>query len=235
MAIKGKGRTRGRRIVAAPPRPQLMVRKKPLYARRWVWAAVALAVLAALSFLIWRTVQSRAEEARQEREARAVQTYSNLVQRRFPPDTQTAPPNRFLLFPTLIKDLDKLGKGRVPGPAAAKAARNFGNAAKDAAEGIDAIDVTRVIPEEFPETRIQTLDSQFLMVQSFRLYQNIAKAMGAAAEASGRARQQFIARAKQLVPQANALFNRGEQKLINIRVRLGIQTILPPQPQPPGG
>src|SRR6266542_3863692 len=43
MAIKGKGRTRGRRAVAAPPKRAVVVRKPPIWRRRWVWLAVGVA------------------------------------------------------------------------------------------------------------------------------------------------------------------------------------------------
>jgi hypothetical protein len=45
MAIKGKGRTRGRRAVAAPPKRAIVVRKPPIWRRRWVWLALGVAAV----------------------------------------------------------------------------------------------------------------------------------------------------------------------------------------------
>ena len=49
MAIKGKSKSRGgRRVVAAPPRPTLVVRKPPIWKRRWVWATLGTVGAAAI-------------------------------------------------------------------------------------------------------------------------------------------------------------------------------------------
>src|SRR2546427_828167 len=46
MAIKSKGRTRSRRTVSAAPKRGLVVRKPPIWGRRWVWLVVAVAAVA---------------------------------------------------------------------------------------------------------------------------------------------------------------------------------------------
>ena len=56
MAIKGKSKSRGRRLVAASPRPQLMVRKKPVFARWWFWTIVGVAILGPVVILAARAV-----------------------------------------------------------------------------------------------------------------------------------------------------------------------------------
>ena len=45
MAIKSKGRTRSRRTVSAAPKRGLVVRKPPIWRRRWVWLVVAVAAV----------------------------------------------------------------------------------------------------------------------------------------------------------------------------------------------
>src|SRR5438034_709031 len=145
MAIKGKGRTRSRRVIAAPPRPQLVIRKKPIWKRRWVWAAVGLAAAAGITTAVLLHIRST-----NERELKAA--------------TQKAD--------TVISQ------------------------AKATVAKIQAIDVTKVIPEDsevtFPgtargkgATRDFFINVQFLMTQAFGLYQDAAELMKQAATLTG--------------------------------------------------
>ena len=88
MAIKGKGRTRSRRVIAAPPRPQLVVRKPPLWRRRWVRVVVVLIVLAGIGTGV--TISVRRSHARhfKAKEVAGIEAYAAKLRSAFE-STQT--------------------------------------------------------------------------------------------------------------------------------------------------
>ena len=64
MAIKGKGRTRSRRVVAAPPRPQLVVRKPPIWRRPWFLIAFGVVAVAGILVAVLTGIHSRRPPSR---------------------------------------------------------------------------------------------------------------------------------------------------------------------------
>lgn len=225
MAIKGKARTRARsrRVVAAPPRPPQYIRKRALWARRSTWILAGVAALAGLALLVvfFKVLPDR-EKARNSREAIAVQTFAELVKRHFPPSAQPIG-SQYQLFPTFAGDIDQLAK--TPQDLA-DTARGLERQATKSSEGVDGIDVKKVIPDEFPQTRVDMIRAQFLIRQSFDLYRNVAESLRAAAGASRGDRAKFVEQAKSLATKADGLFAFGWQIVINAETRLGI-----PQPR----
>lgn len=230
MAIKGKGRTRGRRVVAAPPRPAIVVRKKPFYKRRSVWIAAGAVALAAILFGVFLGIRSRTERAEREREVAAMDTFTNMVRNGFPPGARPVPPSGYELFPELREDLGKLAGGELSAEEASQKGERLEQQARASAEKIDPIVVREVIPEEFPQTRLDLIDSQFMMVQALNLYERVGGLMRSAADAAAPAKKALGRQATQLASSAETLFNRGYQALVNERIRLGIHQSLPPQP-----
>src|SRR5947207_3447817 len=121
MAIKGKTKGRSRRVVAAPPRPPMYVRKKPIVRRPWFLANVS------------------------------------------------------------------EGPG-LKGPGA---------------------------------TRLVLVESQYLINQSFLVFQNVGQLMSQAATLHGKARTDLVDQAKALATSAQNLFRRGYQKIQTLRSELG--------------
>jgi hypothetical protein len=227
VAIKGKSRSRGRRLVAASPRPQLMVRKKPFWAKWWFWSIIGGVAVVLILFLVTNSVHKGNQRKRHERLAGAVQTFGGLIESKFPPSAHALGPTQFQMFPTLQADLDKLDKNQVTNRVAAATAKNFGAAAKQSGDAMAAIQVSKVIPQEFVSTELDLLDAQFLMVQSFKTDEVIAGLMTAATQVTGAQRTAILDQAKLLASQAAAQFDLGYSKLVNIRLKLGIQTIAP--------
>jgi hypothetical protein len=231
MAIKGKGRTRGRRMVAAPPRRQLVVRKPPVWRRRWVWAVAGLLVLGGILAAILTAVGNRAEEARTERETLAVQKYLDRVRTEFPDEVQNVPPDLVVIFPSVSQALPQIGK-EISAPEAKRKGREVAEAANAAAEGIQDIPLTELIPAEFRADRATLEDAQFMVVQAFRIYERIGALMQAAGEASGPERRVLVEQAQELSGQAGALFDRGYGKVVRIANRLRISTAVTPVTSP---
>jgi hypothetical protein len=231
MAIKGKGRTRGRRVVAAPPRRQLVVRKPPIWRRRWVLAVAGLVVLGGIVAAILTAVGNRADQARADRETLAVQRFLDRVRTQFPDEVQNVPPDLVVIFPSVSQVLPQIGKDVSPAEAERKG-REVAGAAKAAAEGIQAIPLADLIPAEFGGDRAALGDAQFMLVQSFRIYERIGSLMRAAGEASGPERKTLVEQAQELTGQAGALFDRGYGKIVRIANRLRISTAVTPVTSP---
>jgi hypothetical protein len=231
MAIKGKGRTRGRRTVAAPPRRQLVVRKPPIWRRRSVLAAVGLFILAGILWAVLAAVDSRSNRARTERETAAVQRLFNRVKAEFPAEILPVPPDLVVIFPSVSQDLPLIGTDLSLREARRKG-RDVATSARSAADGVEAIPIADLIPAEFPGHRTTFTDAQFLMGQAFRLYERIGALMQTAANVSGEERQVIITEAQELTSHAGALFDRGYAKLHRVANRLGISTTVIPSPAP---
>jgi hypothetical protein len=234
MAIKGKGRTRGRRTVAAPPRRQLVIRKPPLWRRPWVWAIVGLLVVGGIVWGILIAVGNSAERARTERETAAVQRFVDRIQEEFPDDVMNVPPDLVVAFPQVAQDLPQIGKEVTPSQARRRG-RAVAEAASSAADGINVIAVSQSIPAEFPGVRAAFEDAKFLLLQSFRTYERIGALMEMAADLRGDQRQALVEQAQELVTQAGALFDQGYREIVRVATRLRVPTAVssPPTTPPP--
>ena len=111
MAIKGKGKTRSRRVIAAPPRPQLVVRKKPVLARRSTWIAVGAVLLAGILVAVFIGVSNLMDSRKLDRQAAAVQQYVNLITAQLPATAQPTGPTSWNLFPDLDQRMADLDSG----------------------------------------------------------------------------------------------------------------------------
>jgi hypothetical protein len=241
MAIKGKGKARSRRVIAAPPRPQLMIRKRPFLARRSTWVALGAIAVAAVALAVFLGIRSNRAEAREGRERIAVQEFANLVQRQLPAGGEQLGASQYLLYPKLIEDLTRLSAGDLKAKTAKTRGQDLARGAGRARDGVNAIIVREVIPEEFPETKSDLTLAQFLMAEGFGAYQRVGRLMATAADAEGAQRTAIVEEATLLATQGGNLFDRGWSILAGIRSRLGIAQPfnpfpeqVPPVPQPTG-
>jgi hypothetical protein len=244
MAIKGKAKGRSRRVVAAPPRPPVYVRKPPLVRRAWFLAIVAVVAVAGILTAVLISVSNDHREARKQHAIVAVNTFAATVEKAFPPapDSQALPPTGFAIYPSLLTDLDAVAKGdkAIKGDEKGKSLEESAKASGDA---ISAINVRTLVPEDADvsegpglrgpgATRLVLLESQFLMQQAFAMYQRVGGLMAQAATLDGKPRTSLIEQAKSLTTSAQNLFRRGYQKIQTLKAELGI---LQQNPFPAGG
>jgi hypothetical protein len=233
MAIKGKGRTRSRRVIAAPPRPQLVIRKPPIWRRRWVWAILGGMALAGILAGVLTALHHRHERAFLKREAEAVQSFTNTLQKRFPKEFTIISPDVPQLFSDLQTNLNDLSSGKLSSKDAATKADALISSANRAAQGVEAVNVARLISADFTAstapnseatgaTRQQLTDAQFLMAQGLRLYAHAGELMKSAAEAKGSQMKDLVTQAGDLASQGGGLFSRGYRSLLLIRNVLGL-------------
>ena len=237
MAIKGKTKSRSRRVVAVPPRPPVYVRKPAFWQKRVFWVGVAVvAVLAVLTGVLLSVNSSREKDLKAKTSA-AVNSFKAQLEGKLPPppDSQPAPPTGYTLYPTLAANLDKLAAGRLKD--AEKNGASLVGSAKASGEAIRDLDVRKLIPEEatygevksvrgLGATRLVLNESKSLVAQSFRIYESIGELIKTAAVMTDEGQvKAIVEQAKKLEQQASALFHDGYQKIINLQGQLGtIQT-----------
>jgi hypothetical protein len=233
MAIKGKGRTRGRRMVAAPPRPQLVVRKPPMWRRPWILIVVGVLAAGGILTAVLISIHSGNVRKLKDREAAAVGTVAQQFVAQFPPDRQ-AVQNLYLFYPALSGDLDKLPTGELSATDADAEAQTLLDSATKASAGIAKVNVEKLIPTSFTVshvagahgkglTRAELVQARFLMQRAFDIYASMATVMRAAVEAKDAKQTALIDDLKQMANQASDLFAQGWQILVGIETRLGIQ------------
>jgi hypothetical protein len=235
LAIKGKGRTRGRRTVAAPPKRAIVVRKPPIWRRRRLWAAAGLVAVAGIAAAILSAMHSHDVAARKEREIKAVRGYLNQFQFHLPADRTPIPPDAIVIFSSVQDDIDNFKD--LSRAQAEKKGKDVTDAATKSSGGLEKVRIAGLIPEEFATDRAELGEAQFLIVQAYRLYEPVGALFQQAAGVSGEARQALLDQAQSLMNQSGALFDRGYVKIVRMANRLGIpiKTAFQPAPNTPGG
>jgi hypothetical protein len=246
MAIKGKTKSRSRRVVAVPPRPPLYVRKPPFWQRRIFWVGVGVLVVAGILTVVVLNMQSNHRKHVKALTLTAVGQFQNAIEKTFPDDAQKAPgTSTWQLYPSLATDLTDVESGKLTGSAAGSKATNLQKSAKTTGDAIDALKID-VIPEDsiYGEvasvqgkgaTRLVMNDAKALIVQSYRVYGSIGSLMQQAATTTdATARKALVDDARQLLIQAQTLFSRGFSKITNVRSQLAPPTPANFQPGQPG-
>ena len=231
MAIKSKGRTRSRRTVSAAPKRGLVVRKPPIWRRRWVWLVVAVAAVAGILVGVSSVLHSHAVKAKADRETLAVRKVLNQLRAKLPDDRRAVPPDVVVIFPSVTQDLPKIGKD-IRGDAAKQRGKEIADQAKTSSTALLAIPVDALIPAEFQTDRDTITDGMFLISRSIGLYQQVGAMVQTAADLSGPDQKSIIDQAIQLTQQAGSLFDQGYRKILNVTNRLNIPTTIPFNPPP---
>jgi hypothetical protein len=235
VAIKGKGRTRGRRVVAAPPRPQLVVRKPPIWRRRWVLILAGIVAAGGILTAVLISMHSGNVKKLKDREAAAVATLGQQFVAQFPADHQIGQSNLYFFYPSLSDAIDKLDKGQLAAKDADTVAQNLLDSATKASTAIAKVKVETLIPTSFTVSRVaaasgkgitrtELIEARFLMQQGFGLYGSMSTILKTAVEAKDAKQKALIDDLKQVGNQASQLFNQGWQIVVGIQTRLGIQS-----------
>jgi hypothetical protein len=221
VAIKSKGRTRGRRAVAAAPRRALVVRKPPIWRRPWVWILLGVLAAGGIAVGIVSTLHSRGVTAKTSREASAMNRFFVQFGGAMPDDREAVPPDALVIFPSVTSDLQKIGKD-IKGDAIKTRGQEISDAAKESVTKIQAIPVERIIPAEFPQDRATVKDALFLISRAIGLYEQVGGIVRAAADVPAKDQKALIEQATALTQQAGALFDEGYRKLLRLGNRLKV-------------
>lgn len=190
MAIKGKGRTRGRQVARAPRRAPIEV-KPPFFLRRWVQVSLAFTAGILLMVLgVWVTNGLRQQRARDRAKADAADQRTAALRWQSEVEgalgkvgtlTPGAPPS---VLPAIGDTIGALQKGKVP----AGAAETLRTAREDARGAIDPIQAFALADDlrgkGFDQGEVNYfLNSQERLVEALQLYQRAAAIAARAAVA----------------------------------------------------
>jgi hypothetical protein len=230
LAIKGKGKTRSRRAVAAGPKPVYVVPKKPPLARRSVQLGALAALLLVIgAILLWTYLNQRADRRVQE-QAAILSRFAARVETPLQPVSQQLPPTGLVIFGDLREDLTSMQEETAdPSQVAARAGRAAENA--DGFAGtIEDIPASQWVRDR--ALPIEMIDAQGFIVQAIRVYGRAADALRMAAEARpGEHRDELLDVAEGLLDTGEHLFDRGYQKITNAKFELGIGEAQPFSPE----
>lgn len=234
MAIKSKGRARGRRTVSAAPRRALVVRKPPFWRRPLLWVVVGVLAVGGIAFGVVSVMHKHDVAGKKEREVAAMRTVLNQFKAALPEDRRAVPPDVLVIFPSVSVDLPKVGRDIV-GDAARTRGKAIADQAQASVSKLQAIEVNKLIPAQFAADRATVTDSLFLIGHSISLYKEVGGLVEAAADLPKADQKALVAQATALTQEAGALFDEGYRKLLRLATRLGIpQTVAPSVPITPG-
>jgi hypothetical protein len=249
MAIKGKTKSRSRRVVAIPPRPPVYVRKPPFWRRRaFIVSAAVVVTLGTLTGVLLSLRSSHRKHVRQNT-LTALNTLQRQIEGKFPPPpgSQATPPTGYVIYPALSADLANAASGKAKAADLEKKGKDLEKSAKASGDAIDAIVVTKVIPESasvggvkavsgLGATRLELNDGKRMIVTAFRIWESIGGLLQEASKLTGDDQKAVITQAQALATQAASVFRDGYQKFINVKGQLtDLGQSLNPFPQAPGG
>jgi hypothetical protein len=254
LAIKGKGRTRGRRVIAAPPRPPVYIRKPPIWRRPVVWIVVGVLALGGILTGVFLSLHHKHARDFKTRESAAIDQYTGRLTAKFPVDAELVPPDLIAFYPNFSQGAQNLGSGKLKPADAITYAKHVQTTASAAANQISGLSVTKLIPADFTvtgqangqttgsgqsadlieapgATRLVLQDAQLLMSQGLQLWAQAGKVLEQAARAAPTDRKALADEAVQLTQQGGNIFDAGYQKLLEIRSALGLSSQIPFTPQ----
>jgi hypothetical protein len=247
MAIKGKGKTRGRKPVAPAPRPVLVTRKPPVFRRKSVLYPMVGVVVVAVVIGVLIALHASSVRSFKAKQAAGVTRFSDQVTAKVPKDAQSVGGSTLFLFPGAPSGLDDLASGKAKPADSLTQAKAYAAEAKTSADAISAIRTQSLIASNFTIststvrapglTRRSLNDAQYLMVKGLRMYQQVFALWETAAgpDTPDAVRKDMAARAKIIATTAGQLFDRGWTEFIQVRSQAGLPSLgqfSPPQPPP---
>jgi hypothetical protein len=247
MAIKGKGKTRGRKSVAPAPKPVLVTRKPPVWRRRWVIFSLIAVLVIGTGYAIYAVMHASSQRSFRTQQREAVSGFSERVTSNVPPRAASAGGSTLFLFPDATTELSDLASGKTkPADSLATAKGWAADAAKSAA-AIQAIPTSQLIAADLTAgdsaahaaglTRAALTNAQFLMVQGLQTYGHAFAVWETAAgpDVTAATRKSLTTQATDLANTASTLFSRGWTQFVEVRHQVGLPSLgnfSPPQPSP---
>lgn len=227
MAIKGKTKSRGKKTVAAGPKPAYVAVKTPLIRRRGFWiglaAVVAVASIAGITYGIAKEQTRSRDEELAKRLRTAVTSYGSQVDPILAGVGQPSPPSSFTAMPSLATALGDLQKGTGKPATVADAASAAAKQAKTAYDALDAVDVTAIIVNKgFDQGfALYMINSQKQMVAGLKLFEQAANLLTQASGLQGDQQTQLLDSTSGVLALANSTFNDGYSDYVQAQSEAG--------------
>jgi hypothetical protein len=230
MAIKGKGKTRGRQPARAPRRAPVEV-KAPLFLRRGVQISVAaIAGFLVMMLLVWVTNGLRQQRVNKQAtkdasaQRAAAEKWQSTVEGTLGTLGAITPGTDPVLLSQIDTAITALQKGDAPPKGAAEALQTAQDQAKAAAVPLDAYGlVDQISSKGMSEGQVDWfLNSQKRIVQALELYRESAALAVLSIDATGAQRRAIAARALDVKATADAILKDGWSDYQNALASVGI-------------
>ena len=245
MAIKGKGKTKSRRMVSAPPRPQIVTRKRPFLLRRSTWIVAGIVVLGVVGFWGWHVWSNHQDSKQLAKAASQLAAFRSQVDGALPADHSTpGGAEADAVFTTLSSTLGKAGQGQLKPDQMRSQGTTVENDAKKAAAAMAAIKTTSLIDGNLPFgtttqmttpglTQLAANDAQQSMADALRMYGVVGGLLRSAADLpTGPARIALVTQAQTLAATASSRFATGYNQMLQLEETVG--NVVPGPPSVPG-
>lgn len=236
MAIKGKSKARGRRMVTPGPRPTYVPVKRPFLQRRSTWIGVGIVLVLASALGVWYGVakeRSRErDEALRQRMREAATELLGKIEPVLAPLGAPLPPFGFSAFPEFKEAVGGLTDDSAGSKATTNLARSTASRARLAIEELSDVDPLPLVRAKgFSEGFINyVLNTRERLLRALEVYEQAARLVVQAADAEGDLSTQLVAAAKDLLEIANALFDAGYSDYIQVQAEAGVLVTGPPVP-----
>jgi len=245
VAIKGKGKTKSRRMVSAPPRPQIVTRKRPFLLRRSTWIVAGIVVVGAVGFWGWHIWSNHQDSKQLAKAASQLAAFRSQVDGALPADHSTpggATPDA--VFTSLAPNLEKAAKGQLKPDAMRSEGTTVETDAKAAAAKMAAIKTTSLIDGNLPFgitpqmktaglTQLTANDAQQSMADGLRLFAVVGGLFRNAADLPpGPARTALMTQTQTLALTAASRFATGYNQMLQLEETVG--NVVPGPPTVPG-
>jgi len=229
MAIKGKSKPKGgAKPVTRGPRPTYVPVHTPLMRRRSFWYTVLGVVVLASAIGIWYGLAQQREADREEALARSLRDAATEYRQQVDPIVTSigtpVAPSGIDVFPEFATAVSSIADGEGESADLEPLARATAEAAKSAAEDLDAIKAVELVAGKgFQEHAVlYVINSKSRMVQALKLYEQAALLSETAAAATGDDATELAKRASQLVTLAQGIFGDGYQDYVEFQFLAGI-------------
>ena len=229
MAIKGKSKPKGgAKPVTRGPRPTYVPVHTPFMRRRSFWFTVLGVVVVASAIGIWYGIAQQRQADREEALAKSLRDAATEYQQHVDPIVTSigtpVAPSGIDTFPEFETAVSSLADGQGDPADLRSIAKATAEAAKSAAENLDAIkEVELVAGKGFQEHAVlYVINAKSRMVQGLRLYEQAALLSETAAAATGNDATELAKRASQIVKLAKDVFADGYQDYVEFQFLAGI-------------
>ena len=229
MAIKGKSKPKGgAKPVTRGPRPTYVPVHTPLMRRRSFWYMVLGVVVLASAIGVWYGLEQQRQTDRDEALAKSLRDVATQYQQQVDPIVTSigtpVAPSGIDVFPEFGTAVSSIADGQGDPANLEPIARATAEAAKSAAEDLDAIKAVELVAGKgFQQHAVlYVINSKSRMVQALKLYEQAALLSETAATATGDHATELAKRASQIVTLAQGIFGDGYQDYVEFQFLAGI-------------
>jgi len=208
MTIKGKKKSAGRKSRASAPKPAVVHRKRPVYARRGVRAALGGALILVAGVVLGGAL-GRATAPSSPKLSDQGQKQVRTFEEKIDPiltELGWTGGSSFTLFPSLHSAVDGFEAGTISDAEFRKWATAAAEQTQSASDALNALDMESLVKGIASPTSDEMLVVESGFLRSVALHHNVADMLTEAANMHGKDREVMVRSAVEVLTTAEALF-----------------------------